>query len=71
VGATLAVIGAVVGEFVVVDNGLGYLITAARGQYDTALVFVAIFTLVGMALAIYGSVLLLEAHFLAWQQRPE
>ena len=46
IGATLAVIGAVVGEFVGADRGLGFLINRARGQYDTALVFVAIFTLV-------------------------
>jgi NitT/TauT family transport system permease protein len=43
VGATLSVIGAVVGEFVGADRGLGFLINVGRGQYDTALVFVAIF----------------------------
>ena len=35
--ATLAVIGAVVGEFVSSGSGLGYLVTAARNQYDTPL----------------------------------
>lgn len=60
VGATLSVIGAVVGEFVGSDHGLGFLINIGRGQYDTALVFVAIFTLVAMALALYGLVVLLE-----------
>ena len=70
IGATLAVIGAVVGEFVGADRGLGFLINIGRGQYDTALVFVAIFTLVGMALALYGLVVLIEARLLSWQQRP-
>ena len=46
IGATLSVIGAVVGEFVGADRGLGFLINVGRGQYDTALVFVAIFTLI-------------------------
>ena len=46
VGATLSVIGAVVGEFVGSDRGLGFLINVGRGQYDTALVFAAIFTLI-------------------------
>ncbi len=69
VGATLSVIGAVVGEFVGADRGLGFLINVGRGQYDTALVFVAAFTLVGMALCLYGFVLLLERHFLKWQTR--
>lgn len=71
VGATLAVIGAVVGEFVGSDRGLGFLINVGRGLYDTALVFVAIFTLVAMAMSLYGCVILLEARLLAWQQRPE
>jgi NitT/TauT family transport system permease protein len=67
IGATLAVIGAVVGEFVGADRGLGFLLNVARGQYDTALVFAAVFTLVGMALGLYGLVLLAERRFLKWQ----
>jgi NitT/TauT family transport system permease protein len=71
IGATLAVIGAVVGEFVGADRGLGFLINVGRGQFDTAMVFVAVFSLVGMALALYGLVVLIEARTLSWQQRPE
>ena len=71
IGATLAVIGAVVGEFVGADRGLGFLINVGRGQYDTALVFVAVFTLIALALSLYGLVVLLEARLLSWQQRPE
>jgi NitT/TauT family transport system permease protein len=71
IGATLAVIGAVVGEFVGADRGLGFLINIGRGQFDTALVFVAIFTLVGMALTLYGLVVLIELRLLSWQQRPD
>lgn len=68
VGATLAVIGAVVGEFVGADRGLGFLVNLGRGTYDTALVFVAIFTLVSLAMLLYGAVALLEARLLAWQR---
>ncbi len=71
IGATLSVIGAVVGEFVGSDRGLGFLISIARGQYDTALVFVAILTLIILALALYGAVLLLEHYFLKWQKVNE
>jgi NitT/TauT family transport system permease protein len=71
IGATLAVIGAVVGEFVGADRGLGFLINVGRGQFDTALVFVAVFSLVGMALTLYGLVVLIETRVLSWQQRPE
>ncbi|NMB54554.1 MAG: ABC transporter permease [Leptolinea sp.] len=71
VGATLSVIGAVVGELVGADKGLGFLVNLGRGQYDTALVFVAVFGLVTLALLLYGTVLLFERHYLAWQNEPE
>ena len=67
VGATLSVIGAVVGELVGADRGLGFLINVGRGQYDTALVFVSVITLILLAMTLYGLVLLLENRFLAWQ----
>lgn len=69
IGATLAVIGAVVGEFMGGDDGLGYLIIAGRGQFNTPLVFVAVITLVAIALGIYGLVSLAERRLLAWQNR--
>lgn len=67
IGATLSVIGAVVGELVGADRGLGFLINVGRGQYDTALVFVAIFALIAMALALYGMVAWFERRLLIWQ----
>ncbi|HTP01266.1 MAG TPA: ABC transporter permease subunit, partial [Anaerolineales bacterium] len=67
IGATLAVIGAVVGELVGSDRGLGFLINIGRGQYDTALVFVAVFMLIVMALCLYGGVAWLESRALKWQ----
>jgi NitT/TauT family transport system permease protein len=71
IGATLAVIGAVVGEFVGSDRGLGFLINVGRGQYDTTLVFVAVFTLIALAVSLYGMVVLLESRLLSWRQRPD
>jgi NitT/TauT family transport system permease protein len=71
IGATLSVIGAVVGEFVGADRGLGFLINQARGVYDTALVFVAVFMLIGMAMTLYGSVAFLEARLLTWQRQSD
>jgi NitT/TauT family transport system permease protein len=67
IGATLSVIGAVVGELVGADRGLGFLINVGRGQYDTALVFVGVFTLVVLALSLYGLVILLEKRLLRWR----
>lgn len=68
IGATLSVIGAIVGEFVGSDRGLGFLINVSRGQYDTAMVFVSVFTLMVMALSLYGLVLLAEKKLLRWKK---
>lgn len=68
-GATLSVIGALVGEFVQPrTEGLGYLLITARYQFKTDLVFVVLFTLAGMALALYGLVSLAEKRLLRWQK---
>mgnify|MGYP000462787628 CR=1 FL=1 len=67
--ATLAVIGAVVGEFVAARAGLGFLIVTARGTFDTALVLVAVFTLTALALTLYVLVGMLGHYTLAWQRR--
>jgi len=67
IGATLSVIGAVVGEFVGSDRGLGFLINVGRGQFDTALVFVAVFTLILMALILYGAAMLAEKRSTRWK----
>lgn len=67
VSATLSVIGAVVGEFVSADDGLGYLINFGRGVYDTPLVIAAVFTLTLLALLLYGLATWLERVLLDWQ----
>jgi NitT/TauT family transport system permease protein len=67
VGVTLSVIGAVVGEFVGSDRGLGFLVNLARGLFDTPLLFVALITLMIIALALYLLVASLEAWLLKWR----
>jgi NitT/TauT family transport system permease protein len=64
VSVTLSVIGAVVGEFVAADRGLGFLINVARGNFDTPLMFVALLTLVVIALLLYVTIVLLESLLL-------
>jgi NitT/TauT family transport system permease protein len=67
IGATLSVIGAIVGELVSAEEGLGFLLQLGDFQYDTPMVFVAVFTLIALALTLYGIVTLLENRFLKWQ----
>jgi NitT/TauT family transport system permease protein len=66
--ATLAVIGAVVGEFIYANAGLGFMISLARSQFDTPLVFVAVITLAVIARVLYGAVALLESRLLRWKR---
>lgn len=69
IGATLSVIGAIVGELVDAESGLGFLLQLGDFQYDTPMVFVAVFTLVALALTLYGIVRSLENKFLKWQEK--
>jgi NitT/TauT family transport system permease protein len=68
IGATLSVIGAVVGEFAGADRGLGFLISLANGLYDTPQMFVGVLALIVMALSLYGGVAWLERRLLAWRR---
>ena len=68
VGATLAVIGALVGEFVQPKSqGLGFLLVTARYQFKTDEVFVILLTLGAMALSLYALVALIERRLLRWR----
>lgn len=66
--ATLSVIGAVVGELINGNAGLGHLVRLGLSQYDIPLVFVAVILLATMALSLYRVVLLVERRVLRWQQ---
>ena len=61
VGGTLAMIGAITGEFLSAsDRGLGFLVNQGNGLYDTPLVMLAVVVIVVLALGIYGVIRLLE-----------
>ncbi|HOT90629.1 MAG TPA: ABC transporter permease [Anaerolineae bacterium] len=66
VGGTLAGMGAVVGEFVASTQGLGYLVKQGQNLYDLPMMFVAIFTLMGIALTVYGLLSFIERRALRW-----
>lgn len=68
IGVTLSVIGAVVGEFVGADQGLGFLINLAKGLFDTPLMFAALITLASISLCLYLIVTRLEYWLLAWRR---
>ena len=66
IGITLAVIGAVVGEFVGANAGLGYLTIYASGLMDTPTVFAALIQLALLGITLYAIICLLERLLIPW-----
>jgi NitT/TauT family transport system permease protein len=65
----LAVIGAIVGEFISGRSGLGYLVLSANNYFNTPMAFTALLYLVLMSLALYAMVILAEKLSLPWYRR--
>jgi NitT/TauT family transport system permease protein len=70
IGATLAVVGVVVGELVGGNVGLGYLLSFGEGQADTPLVFVSIVMLTLVGGIAYLAVILVERRVLHYLPAP-
>ncbi|HLY35641.1 MAG TPA: ABC transporter permease [Candidatus Limnocylindria bacterium] len=61
VGATLAVIGAIIGEWAGGETGLGVLINLARGSlFDTPLLFATLVTIAAMGVTFYLAIAAIE-----------
>jgi NitT/TauT family transport system permease protein len=66
VAITLAVVGAVVGEFVGADKGLGYLVLTSSSNMNTALVFGVLALLSVMGIVLFYAVVLVERLLCPW-----
>jgi NitT/TauT family transport system permease protein len=66
IGATLAVTGAVVGEFVGANEGLGYVIQQANGNFDTPVLFAGLIIMSLLGVVLFALVELLEYFVLPW-----
>jgi NitT/TauT family transport system permease protein len=66
VASTLAVVGAVVGEFIGADRGLGYQLIVANGLMDVQLSFAVLGALSLLGIGLYVGVDLLERLALPW-----
>jgi NitT/TauT family transport system permease protein len=71
IAITLAVVGAVVGEFISSDTGLGYVISYANTSLDTDVMFAGIFALSALGVALFLIVVLVERMVLSWQAAVE
>lgn len=63
-----ALTGAVVGEYVAANQGLGYLTLYAAQLYEMSLVWAAIVVLVCMSLVLFSIISLLQSRFAAWNK---
>jgi NitT/TauT family transport system permease protein len=66
VAVAFSVLGAVVGEFVQADRGLGYLIVVSTSYWKTPLAFAAMTLLSFLGLALFFLVSLVERVFFRW-----
>ncbi|WP_209311083.1 ABC transporter permease [Streptomyces spiramenti] len=66
VAATLAVTGAVVGEFVGANSGLGYVILQANGNVDTAMLFAALIIMSALGVLLFAVIQVAENLLIPW-----
>jgi len=69
VAMTLAVIGAVIGEFVGAQKGLGYMIILAQQHFTTPIIFASLFLLIVLGIVLYLVIEVVEAVFTPWYRK--
>ena len=70
VGVTISTIGAVIGEWVGAQAGLGFLILQSNARLRTDVVFAAVVVLTGLGLGFWFGIEALEKKLLAWRDEP-
>jgi NitT/TauT family transport system permease protein len=71
VAVVLAVAGAIVGEFIASEEGLGYLMLQVQVDLDTPAMFMAVLMITFIGVALYGIVIGLERIFVKVDARLE
>jgi NitT/TauT family transport system permease protein len=65
----LAVIGAIVGEFIGSDSGLGFVLLSAQSALNTPTVFAALLWITAMSMALYGLVTIARKLAIRWERK--
>jgi NitT/TauT family transport system permease protein len=68
ISSSLAVVGAIVGEFVGATKGLGYVIMISSAHIETPALFSAIFASAGAGIALFYTVAAAERVVVFWQE---
>jgi len=60
------VVGALTGEYIASDTGLGYILLSASGEMNTALLFGVLIVLSVLAMIFFYAIELLEKLLIPW-----
>jgi NitT/TauT family transport system permease protein len=64
IGFTLAVLGAVVAEFIHPDKGLGHVLLVAQSNYDIDVIYICVALLMVQGLSMYGLLSMMENYII-------
>lgn len=68
VAISLALVGAIVGEFVAAQNGLGFIILSSQGMFRVDRVYAAIIVLAGIGTVLYYAMEAFETRMIPWHE---
>ncbi len=71
ISSSLAIVGAIVGEFVGANEGLGYVVLLSSYHMDTPVMFSAIIASAACGLLLFWSISWLERKLIFWQRVDE
>ena len=71
IGIVLALIGAIVGEFVAAERGVGYLIGSATVNMNVATMFAGVLMLAGFGIVGSALVRFAQRRIVFWEQTPD
>jgi NitT/TauT family transport system permease protein len=71
IAITLAFVGTIISETVAANAGIGYLMMAATANFDTPLVFAALFVVAAMGIAMYAVFAGVEQRMTFWARRGD
>jgi len=68
ISATLAVVGAIVGEFVASSQGLGFLIKDSQAMMNTPPMFASLLLISAIGLGLFSFIALMEKVLMPWNR---
>lgn len=70
ISSSLAIVGAIIGEFVGANRGIGYVILVSSYHLETVRMFAALVMAAGAGVVFYGVISLFDRSIVNWVQTP-